>query len=39
MSSLDITPTQGRGIKNLHDSWRKMTFEPETDDIKILKRY
>ena len=30
--------TQGRGIKNLHDSWRKMTFEPETDDIEIFIR-
>ena len=30
--------TQGRGIKNIHDSWRKMTFEPETDDIEIFIR-
>ena len=30
--------TQGRGIKNLHDSWRKMTFDPETDDIEVFIR-
>ena len=22
----------------MHDSWRKMTFEPETDDIEIFIR-
>ena len=30
--------TQGRGEKNLHDTWRKMTFTPETDDIEIFIR-
>ena len=30
--------TQGRGIKNLHDSLRKMTFDPETDDIEVFIR-
>ena len=30
--------TQGRGEKNLHDAWRKMTFMPETDDIEVFIR-
>ena len=30
--------TQGRGEKNLHEAWRKMTFTPETDDIEVFIR-
>ena len=30
--------TQGRSIKHLHDSWRKMSFNPETDDIEEFVR-
>ena len=30
--------TQGRGEKNLHDAWRKLTFNPDTDDIEIFIR-
>ena len=30
--------TQGRSIKHLHDSWRKMSFNPETDDIEEFIR-
>ena len=30
--------TQGRSIKHLHDSWRKMSFNPETDDIEDFVR-
>ena len=29
---------QGRGMKNLHDVWRKLTFNPETDDIEEFIR-
>ena len=30
--------TQGRSIKHLHDSWRKMSFNPQTDDIEEFIR-
>ena len=30
--------TQGRGEKNLHDAWRKLTFTPDTDDIEVFIR-
>ena len=30
--------SQGRGEKNLHEAWRKMTFTPETDDIEVFIR-
>ena len=30
--------TQGRGMKNLHDAWRKLAFNPETDDIEEFLR-
>ena len=30
--------SQGRGEKNLHEAWRKMTFKPETDDIEVFLR-
>ena len=30
--------TQGRSIKHLHDSWRKMSFNPDTDDIEEFIR-
>ena len=30
--------TQGRGMKTLHDAWRKLTFNPETDDIEEFLR-
>ena len=30
--------TQGRSIKHLHDSWRKMSFNPDTDDIEEFVR-
>ena len=30
--------TQGRGEKNLHEAWRKMTFIPATDDIEVFIR-
>ena len=30
--------TQGRSIKHLHDSWRKMSFNPKTDDIEEFIR-
>ena len=26
--------TQGRGMKNLHGAWRKLSFNPETDDVE-----
>ena len=30
--------TQGRGEKNLHEAWRKMTFMLATDDIEVFIR-
>ena len=30
--------TQGRSIKHLHDSWRRMSFNPKTDDIEEFIR-
>ena len=30
--------TQGRGMKNLHDAWRKLSFNPETDDVEEFLR-
>ena len=30
--------SQGRGEKNLHEAWRKMTFTLETDDIEVFIR-
>ena len=30
--------TQGRGMKNLHDAWRKLAFNPETDDVEEFLR-
>ena len=30
--------TQGRGEKNLHDAWRKLTFTPDTDDVEVFIR-
>ena len=30
--------SQGRGEKNLHEAWRKITFMPETDDIEVFIR-
>ena len=30
--------TQGKGEKNLHEAWRKMTFMPATDDIEVFIR-
>ena len=30
--------SQGRGEKNLHEAWRKMTFKLETDNIEVFLR-
>ena len=30
--------TQGRGEKNLHDAWRKLTFTPDTDEVEVFIR-
>ena len=30
--------TQGRSLRQLHDKWRKFSFNPDTDDIEVFIR-